>query len=137
MNRPLVRASLTNCTVESVRSDGRHLTGHFAAPRQRRSIAHPASSTFTKWWRRAESLAGLKHDERWGWHSLRRKFASELRNAPLRDVCDLGGWKSAATVLTRYQTPDPISMRRALASRNENVERERVRSPSSLTAKPA
>ena len=117
----------------------------FVFPEERRmhgsTEARPRSRhTFAKWWQKAEALAGLAHDDRWGWHSMRRKFASELRNAPLRDVCDLGGWKSAATVLTCYQTPDPISMRRALASRNQevsNAERERVRSPSSLTSKRA
>lgn len=96
--------------------------------------------TFKNWWRKAEALAGLAHDDRWGWHSLRRKFASELRSAPLRDICDLGGWKSSITVTTCYQTPDPVSMRRALASRSEGFssgESERVRLTSSPSAKPA
>lgn len=114
-------------------------------PEQRRTpgrvLAGPRSRhTFAKWWREAEGRAGLAHDDRWGWHSLRRKFASELRNAPLRDVCDLGGWKSSATVLTCYQTPDPVSMRRALASRNDGqsaAETVRVRLASSPNAKPA
>lgn len=38
---------------------------------------------FTKWWYRAEKLAGLEHDDRWGWHALRRKFATELKDIPL------------------------------------------------------
>jgi integrase len=94
--------------------------------------------TFKNWWAKAEALAELPHTERWGWHSLRRKFASELRHAPLRDVCDLGGWKSAATVLACYQTPDPVSVRHALASRSEGFssgESGRVRQVSSHTAK--
>ena len=110
------------------------------APRQRYSIAHPASSTFTKWWRRAESLAWLKHDERCGWHSLRRKFASDLRNAPLRDVCDLGGWKSSEVVVRCYMTPDMDSMRQSLSSRGESAqdaEMDRVHSANTLDEKRA
>ena len=43
-------------------------------------------------------------------------------------------------VLARYQTPDPVSMRRALASRNDGqpaAETERARPASSPSAKPA
>ena len=34
-----------------------------------------------------------------GWHSLRRKFASDLMDQPLKVLCELGGWKEAKTVL--------------------------------------
>ena len=34
-----------------------------------------------------------------GWHSLRRKFASDLMDQPLKVLCELGGWKNAKTVL--------------------------------------
>lgn len=54
---------------------------------------------FTKWWRRCERLAGLEHDQRWGFHSLRRQFATELKDEPLADVAALGGWKSTTTRL--------------------------------------
>ena len=64
-----------------------------------------------------ERLAGLPHEARVGWHSLRRKFASELKGIPLKDLCQLGGWKSAVTVLTCYQQPDDATMRRALEGR--------------------
>jgi hypothetical protein len=33
---------------------------------------------------------GLGH----GWHSMRRAFANTLRNVALRDLKDLGGWKT-------------------------------------------
>ena len=56
------------------------------------AIAEPRSRhTFKNWWEKAELLAELSRTEQWGWHSLRWKFAIELRHAPLRDVCDLGG----------------------------------------------
>jgi hypothetical protein len=52
-----------------------------------------------------------------GWHSLRRKFATELKHTPLKDLCYLGGWKEPQTVLKCYQRADEGTMREALASR--------------------
>ena len=70
-------------------------------------------------WNRALTLAKLPTSSRLGWHALRRQFASELRHVPLRDLCDLGGWRSAQTVLTCYQTPDAEAQREALGKRRE------------------
>ena len=56
-----------------------------------------------KWWKRAEALAGLEPKRGRGWHSLRRKFASDLLDQPLKVLCELGGWKTAQTVLQCYQ----------------------------------
>ena len=50
-------------------------------------------------------------------HSLRRKFATELKDEPLKDLCQLGGWKDPQTVLKCYQTADEESMREALSRR--------------------
>ena len=69
------------------------------------------------WWQRLEGLAGLKHEAGRGWHSLRRKFATELKDVPLPDLCHLGGWKDPQTVLKCYQKPDVGTMRAALAAR--------------------
>ncbi len=54
---------------------------------------------------------------RTGFHALRRKFATELKTIPLPDLCALGGWKDAKTILTCYQSPDADTMRSALANR--------------------
>ncbi len=70
-----------------------------------------------KWWRRAERLAGIAHEPGRSFHALRRKFATELKHVPLKDLCALGGWKNPDTVLTCYQTADEVTMREALASR--------------------
>ena len=69
------------------------------------------------WWRRAEVKAKVRRVHGRGWHSLRRQFATELKTVPLRDLCQLGGWKSPLTVLTCYQQPDEATMRQALARR--------------------
>ena len=69
------------------------------------------------WWRRAERLAGLEPKHRRGWHSLRRKFASDLMDQPLKVLCELGGWKTARTVLQCYQHADEDQLRNALDNR--------------------
>ena len=58
------------------------------------------------WWEKAQTLAGLEPKPGRGPHSLRRKFASDLMNQPLKMLCELGGWKTAQTVLQCYQRAD-------------------------------
>ena len=69
------------------------------------------------WMEVARERAGLRAVPRLGWHALRRKFATELKHTPLKDLCELGGWKTAETVLTCYQRPDEATMRKALEER--------------------
>ena len=69
------------------------------------------------WWTRAQTLAGLEPKRGRGWHSLRRKFASDLMDQPLKVLCELGGWKTAKTVLQCYQRADEAQLRKALESR--------------------
>ncbi len=69
------------------------------------------------WWERAEEAAGLEPKHGRGWHSLRRKFASDLMHAPLKILCELGGWKTHRTVLECYQHPDSNVLRTALEER--------------------
>jgi hypothetical protein len=70
-------------------------------------------------WELCEGRAGLEPVPWRGFHSLRRKFATEMKHAPLKDLCYLGGWKSAATVVNVYQQPDADTMRSALDSRRK------------------
>ena len=69
------------------------------------------------WWQKAETRAGLEPKRGRGWHSLRRKFASDLMDEPLKVLCELGGWKTAKTVLQCYQKADEAQLRAALANR--------------------
>ncbi len=69
------------------------------------------------WWERSEALANLPRVPGRGWHSVRRKFATEMKHTPLKDLCYLGGWKDPQTVLKCYQRPDEATMREALARR--------------------
>jgi len=70
-----------------------------------------------KWWSRAETLAKLEPKRGRGWHSLRRKFASDLMDQPLKVLCELGGWKNPQTVLRCYQQANTGQLRTALESR--------------------
>ncbi len=75
--------------------------------------------TANKWWRRAEKLAKIEHVVGTGFHSARRKFASEMKSTNLRDLAYMGGWKSPQTVLTVYQQPEISLQREALAGRKK------------------
>ena len=73
------------------------------------------------WWQRLEKAAGLPRVQRRGWHSLRRKFATDMKDTPLVDLCRLGGWKNPQTVLRCYMKPDEVTMRSALVKRAERL----------------
>jgi len=69
------------------------------------------------WWQRLENAADLSREPGRGWHSLRRKFATELKHVPTKDLQALGGWKDHQTILTCYQRADEASMKEALRTR--------------------
>lgn len=96
----------------------------FPAPRDARKPI--PRYTLIKWWKAAERLAKLRPAKGRGYHSLRRKFATELKKAPLRDLAYLGGWKSPETVVRVYQKPDDETMREALEQRTRLRELERT-----------
>ncbi|MYE44160.1 MAG: site-specific integrase, partial [Acidobacteria bacterium] len=83
------------------RSSGHEDAPVLPAPRDPSKSA--GRSLVRVWWYRAQSLAGLEPKRGRGWHSLRRKFASDLMDQPLKVLCELGGWKTAKTVLECYQ----------------------------------
>lgn len=71
------------------------------------------------WWFQAEDAADLEHVKGLGWHGIRRKFATELKDASLKDLSALGGWKESRTVLECYQTTDLDALREAQARRQK------------------
>ena len=75
------------------------------------------------WWQKAEARAELGTKRGRGWHSVRRKFATDLAHAPLSVLCRLGGWRDTDTVLRCYQRPDDDDLRAALERRSGSVER--------------
>jgi len=87
----------------------------FPAPRDKsRCISR---NLVRNWWTKAEALAGLEPKRGRGWHSFRRKFASELVDQPLKVLADLGGWKSTRTIIECYQRPSQARLEEALGAR--------------------
>ena len=70
-------------------------------------------------WERSARLAKLPKGERYGWHSLRRGWATAMRDVSPRDLIDLGGWASYDTPLKCYIRPDLEAQRGAFAKRRE------------------
>ncbi len=89
-------------------------------PAPRNPLACLGAARLHAWWSRAQILAGLEPMPGRGWHSLRRKFASDLMDQPLKVLCALGGWKTAKTVLECYQRPDSGQLRKALEARRRS-----------------
>ncbi len=109
--------------LEVARQENRRIGDAPVLPAPRdpaRSVGH---ALVRDWWKRAEALAGLERKRGRGWHSLRRKFASDLMDQPLKVLCELGGWRTAQTVLQCYQRADEERLKKALD------ERPRVPSP--------
>lgn len=73
------------------------------------------------WWQGGEALAEIAHQPVMGWHSLRRKLATEMKETPLKDLCYLGGRKEPQTILKCYQRADTATMKKALANRTRLV----------------
>jgi integrase len=69
--------------------------------------------TFYKWWTEAVEKAKITRP-RGAFHTLRRRFATERLDVPLKTLAQLGGWKSTATLVECYQHPDMGALREAL-----------------------
>ena len=50
------------------------------------------------------------------WHAYRRKWATERKDLPLKDVAAAGGWKDVTTLLTCYQHADEATMLKVMES---------------------
>ena len=81
------------------------------------TLARPNRLThlFQHLWPALRHAARIPIGERFGWHSFRRAFANALRDVPLRELKDLGGWKNQGTVVAVYLRPDENAQRSALA----------------------
>jgi integrase len=65
---------------------------------------------FDKWLSVAEARAGLPKLDGSLWHAYRRKWASERKQLPLKDVAAAGGWKDVTVLLEVYQQADDQSV---------------------------
>ncbi len=112
---PVVEAAKVALIRHRGRGSGDESRWVFPAPED---CTRPMSRHLARdWWQRAEAAAEIARVPGRGWHSIRRKFATELKGASLKDLCALGGWKDHNTILECYQQPDPYTMRVALENR--------------------
>lgn len=73
--------------------------------------------TFESWWRALEAAAGVERVEGRGWHSLRRKFATERKQGSLADLAAAGGWHGTQTLTKVYIQPDEQSIKSVVTER--------------------
>ena len=69
-------------------------------------------------------LAGVTREPAMLWHALRRKWATERKGYPVKDVMQAGGWLDEATLVASYQHADPETVRRVVLHPTQ-----RLRSP--------
>lgn len=55
-------------------------------------------------------MANLPKLEGGMWHPFRRKWATERKHLPDKDVMEVGGWRSLDALKQPYQQADPTTM---------------------------
>jgi len=65
------------------------------------------------WLKRAYRYAGIVRPKGGLWHPFRRKWATERKDYPLRDLAAAGGWEDLPTALM-YQQPDEDTLRHVI-----------------------
>jgi integrase len=66
------------------------------------------------WLRLAFTKAELKQEPGGLWHTLRRKWATERKGYPVKDVAAAGGWRDERTILTSYQQADAATVKQVV-----------------------
>jgi integrase len=105
--------------LERARTDHPGIGSAWVMPAPRDGSKPCSRDLVRAWWYRAERKAGLERIRGLGWHGLRRKFATDLKDVPLVDLGALGGWKRPETILRLYQQPDLETQQAALAKRRK------------------
>ena len=65
------------------------------------------------WLKRAYHYAKIDRPKGGLWHPFRRKWATERKDYPLRDLAAAGGWEDLPTALM-YQQPDQETLRQVI-----------------------
>jgi integrase len=73
------------------------------------------------WLRKAYRLAGLISQPGGMWHTIRRKWATERKGYPVKDVAYAGGWRTERTMLSSYQQADAETVRQVVLHPTQRV----------------
>ncbi len=73
------------------------------------------------WLRRAFKVAELEPERGGRWHTLRRKWATERKGYPVKDVAAAGGWRDERTILTSYQQADAATVKRVVLNPTQRL----------------
>lgn len=79
-------------------------------PSERKAGSTVARWTMDDYLREAYEKAGVPRLEGGLWHPWRRKWATERKNLPLKDVAAAGGWRDYQTLLRSYQQVDTYTL---------------------------
>jgi integrase len=71
------------------------------------------------WLEQAEQLAKVAKHEGSLWHAYRRKWASQRKHLPDRDVAAAGGWSDLTSLKTAYQQVDHATLVRVVTEPTE------------------
>lgn len=74
------------------------------------------------WLRRAYRRAKLTPQPGGLWHPLRRKWATERKDYPVKDVAVAGGWRDERTMMSSYMQADPETVRRVVLHPTRRLE---------------
>ena len=66
------------------------------------------------WLRRAYKNAGIEPQPGGLWHPIRRKWVTERKGYPVKDVAAAGGWRDEQTMLRSYQHADAETVRQVV-----------------------
>ena len=91
----------------------------FPAPKD---ASRPCSADLMGGWlRKAYQLAVLTPQPRGMWHPIRRKWATERKGYPVKDVAAAGGWRDEGTMLKSYQQADAETIRQVVLHPTQRI----------------
>jgi integrase len=73
------------------------------------------------WLRRAFKAAELERQQGGLWHTIRRKWATERKGYPVKDVAAAGGWRDERTILTSYQQVDAATVKQVVLNPTQRL----------------
>jgi len=91
----------------------------FPAPKD---PSRPCSADlFGDWLRKAYELAEITPQPGGMWHPIRRKWATERKGYPVKDVAAAGGWRDEGTMLKSYQQADAETVRQVVLHPTQRI----------------